>query len=585
MLFGFNPSNIFSVVASLILLAGLCACGGSSSSDDSPDPLIPPAEFSQKIQIIHQSDSLLLFTVETATNRFELYSFDLTSGARSAITDYFSANNGLRPFGLNFDNSLIAYRADKDNDGVDELYANLLDGSDEVLLTDAIGTATTDNSGTSVHYNWQWLFGSSSLIFRSDPDDDGIFEIQSIAANGSGLVEVSGDLSVKCLNEHCWKTQNQGRTITFMVESVSAMSEVSQTLYSVTSSGSALTQLNQDLNADSRILGWEFSNDDTQVVYVSQNIGSPAELYIVGGNGTNRTLLSNSGLAQGVSEFQLSPDNSRIAFSEDSSLANQLSLYSVERDGTNRRHLLDTINIANPNVIEWQWLADSERIGYRADQNTIGVMELFTVSSDGQFHRQMNPPMASDDLLYEAWLFSPDGQFVSFAGEFATERTFDELYISAADGSRRVAAELNLSDQAIIEVAQSQWTADSSRLLFPVSGEAGLDGIYALMADGSNTYRVSETLEGEHALSALYLSSPDSAHLIYQVITPAGDVGLQVADINGGNRTNLVDKGQVSRFVWLTDSSRILYVHQTDDELSQSLYSVLPTGLERVEIY
>ena len=564
------------------------ACGGGSSSITEQ----PVAEaFPEKIATVllpngTVTNNLVVFAVEVADGRFELFSVDPSTGVRTGISDTFSASNGLRPVALSPDNSRVGYRADKDNNGTDELYTNSIDGSNEVLIVSAVGTSTTDNSGTVIHYNWQWL-DNDSLVFRSDPDSDGVFEIQTINADGSDLVEVSADLSVRCVVADCWKVA--ASSITFLVEAASQSSEIAQSLHTVAFDGTGLVELNQTLAADSRILDWQFAPDNTAVLYISQNIGSPAELYSVTLDASQRTLLSGSGLSTGVSAFAWDPDEAavetRIAFAEDASLGDNVSLYSVLPDGSDRIHLIDTFDVNNPVVTEWQWAPLGSRIAYRADQEAQGLFELFTVESDGEWHRKMNPPMLPENLIYPSWQWSASGNFVSFLGEFETARTLDELYSSAADGSQSNRVNLDLTSDGSLVNSSQQWTGDGTRLIYQVTGDNQVDGIYSVLPDGTDSARISESLQSDQSLLSDYALSPDSTKLLYQINLGGGNVSLQIADIGGGNRINLATTGTVSQPSWLADNSRIIYVVNSATNVSEQFYSILPDGTGRQLLY
>lgn len=567
------------LLAAILLSLKIGGCGGGSDDDPAPEPEV----FYHRISNIISTNSVVVFAVEVADGRYELFSVDPVAGTRSGIADTFSALNGLSPVALNADASYVGYRADRDNDGIDELYSNLVDGSNEVLLTNEIATATVSNQGSVVHQNWQWL-DNQNLIFRSDPDDDDINEIQSIARDASGLVVISGDLSVTCLSSQCWKLSNDSSVITFLVEATNANSQIAQSFYRVSADGSNLVQLNQTLADDSRINDWQFAADDSLLAYISQNIGSPAELYTVTLDGATRNLISGSGQSLGVQTFAWSPDNSRLGFTEDAASANNASLYLTLADGTERVHLIDTFDVSNPVVSDWQWSPDSNRLAYRANQQDAALVELFTVETDGQWHRQMNPPMAPEDIIYDNWQWSPDGNYLSFFGEFATSTTYDELYISAADGSQVNLVNVDLSASGRLQ-PDSIWTADASRLVYQVSQvNNDIDGIYSVLANGSGERRVSQGLTDSQTLFSQILISPDNSRIAYQIVA-GGERSLHLADINGNNRVNVATVGVIEQVIWLPDSSRLLYVKAGDEESADEFYSVLADGSGRVKLY
>ena len=570
------PERVLSKIILPLCLMLTVACGGSK--DSAP---VPPSAYSEKISNITVSDSLVFFAVEVADGRFELFNVDPVTGVRSGISDTFSANNSLRPLSITADGSRIAYRADKDNDGIDELYSNIVDGSNEVLISNILET----NSGD--HFNWQWLPNASRIIFRSDPDNDGIFEIQSMLPDGTDLQVISGNLSVTCDQQICWQIASNSSFVTFKTESLNQTSQIAQNLYAVAPDANGLIQLNQTINAESRIHDWRFAPDSSRVAYVSQNIGEARELYTVLTDASERNLLNNQSTSLGVLSFVWAPDSSRIAYTDDNRLPGQASLFTVLPDASDRIHMIDTFEVSNPQLIDWQWSPDSSRIAFMADQEVQGVFELFTVQNDGQWHRRMNPPLPQNGVVQNEWQWSPASDFIAFYAEINSTKNYNELYSAAADASQLNQVNLPFSSSASLRATKQHWTFKGSHIIYSVIGNDGeIDVIYSVLSNGTSVRQMNDGLEEGQIIQDNYLISPDSNHLIYQVNSADGMISsLHLSTINITNRVNLVTLGVVSQAHWLNDSSRIIYVVKTNDEVAQQMYSVLPDGTGKVKLY
>jgi len=563
------------------LLSSILACGGSS---DPAPVVVPPSSFAEKISNVTISDSLIYFSVEVAEGRFELFSVNPTTGVRNNVSDVFSANNSLRPLAVTTDGSRVGYRADRDNDGVDELYSNLADGSNEVLITNQL---ESNIPLAQARYNWQWMPDASQIIFRNDMDSDGIFEVQSILPDGTNLQSLSASLSVTCDGSVCWKIASNSSLITFKTESLNLTSQISQNLFSVLPDASGLTQLNQTLSEDSRINNWLFAPGNSLIAYTSQNAGEVSELYTVLADASVRTLINSQSQSLGVLDFAWAPDGSRIAFTDDVLLAGQSSLYTDLADASDPLHMIDTFEVANPILTQWQWSPDSSKLAYMADQETSGVFELFTVQNDAQWHRAMNAPLPLNGVVQNEWQWSPASDFVAFYAEIDLQKSYDELYSSAADGTQVTQVTLPFSSDASIRITNQHWTPNGANIIYSIVDANGvINVLYSVQGDGSNVRQMSNNINPGEAIGDNYLVSPDSSRVLYQVTSADGlTTSLQISSLNSSNRINLATLGVVSQFYWSNDSSRIIYVIKTDDNISQQLFSILPDGTGKVPLY
>lgn len=565
---------VTSSVISIFWLFIVVACGGSSNDST----IIPPEPFSEKLSNIILTDSSVYFASEVADGRFELFGVDLITGARSEISDVFAATSSLRPISVSPNGNRIAYQADRDNNGTDELYTNLIDGSDEIQITSTLETSRA-------HINWQWMPDSSRIIFRSDPDIDGISEVQSILPDGTDLQIISADLSVTCDETICWKIADNSSVVTFKTESLNQNSLISQNLFSVAADGSGLVQLNQILNVDSRINDWNFAPDNSLIAYTSQNAGEVSQLYTVQADASDRTLLNTNSLSIGVETFAWAPDSSQIAFTDDNSLAGLPSLYVNLPDGTNRIQLIDTFEVTNPVVFDWRWAPDSSRIAYTADQETQGIFELFTVQNDGQWHRTMNAQLPMNGVVQNEWQWSPSSDFIAFYAEIDVNLNYDELYSAAADAS--TLNQVNLLHNNNLLVTRQHWTIDGSRLIYStVDTDDNIIAIYSVLSDGSSVVQLTEELQANQNISNGYSISPDSSHIIYRITSSDTNItSLHLGSISSSNRLNLATLGIVRQAFWSNDSSRIIYVVHTDDNISEQMFSIQADGTGKIKLY
>jgi len=577
-----KKQQLAAIICIPLWLIKIIACGGGADKEPSPAPEPTlPEPYAQKLTNINISDNLVFFAAEVDDGRFELFSIDPTTGIRNNISDIFSAKNSLQPISISEDGTKVAYRADKNNDGIDELYSNLVNGSTEVMLTDSLPTYDVNTQDLQV-INWQWLPDSSRIIFRSDPDEDGIFEIQSILPDGNDLQILSDELSTICEDQLCWKISTDSAFILFKAQ----LSDQSpQNLHAVSPTAVGLTQLNQTLSTNSEIIQWDFSPDNSLVSYISHNAGEPKELYTILPDGNQRTLLNGGSLSLGVMEFKWALKIPRIAFTEDYPNPGQPNLFTDLADATDRIQMIDTFKVSAPNIINWQWAPDSSHITYLADQETLGVFELFSVQNDGTWHRRLNDTLPLDGVVHSQWQWSPNSDFIAYYSDLDISITYDELYVVSADTNQR--NQINSLHNNKLKITQKHWLEDGSRLIYATVDEnEKILGIYSVLPNGSQVIQLTNEISNTEFINDNYSVSPDGTKILYQISASDGSSSkLQIGSVNTTQRTDLAVQGNIIDAYWLKDSSRIVYVSQTDANKSQQLISILPDATGRVPLY
>ena len=568
------------VIAPIVILTYL----GCSSSSDAP--VEPPPPFAEQISNVKIASTGIVFAVEVDDGRFELFSVNPTSASRNGLNDSFSPSTDLRPVDISPSGAYVAYRADKDDNGIDELYVNSINGGNEVLISNQMPVTALVGSEQIPVNNWQWSTDSSRIIFRSDPDSDGIFEIQTMLVDGSGLATVTQDLTTQCYSTDCWKLSSDGNYLTFFVETGDINTTATQQLYSVTLDGSNLVELNHTLSSNSRIHSWAFAEDNSLVGYISQDVGSPNQLYVVTPDGMTRTLISNSGIVLGVTQFAFAPNSNTIAFSEDANLNGQLSLFTNLVDGSDRIELIEHVDVTNPKLFSWQWSANSKRVAFISDMRTQNIAELFSVESDGEWYRKINPNLLPNGVVNDEWQWSNSGGYISFFADIESMTAYDELYVTSSDATTQNKVSLTLQSGVTIDPQSILWLGNDSRLLYQLQNAQGLNSaIYSVLPDGTSNQKVSHDLTTTMNILSPLEESTDSTQVLFRVDHGNGLISLHNASTDGSSISHLSSVDNVAWADWLTDNSRVIYVATRPGETSQRLLSVLPNGTGEVLLY
>ena len=571
-----------------ILASGIAilACGSSSETIVEPEP-----EFAQKLSNFLPTTQGVLFAAEVSSGRFELFYADVSSGALTGISDEFSPNRGLKSVALSPDGSLVGYRADKNFDGVDELYVNALNGRSEVMLVDELPTTTLDSlangSGQLIErINWQWSPDSSRIIFQSDLDNTGAPQIYSIAIDGTDLVSISGSLIPQCFSTECWKASPDGSYITFLSETGNGGS-VNQNIYLSPTLGGSQIRLNQLLSSDSRIKDWQWSADNTSVYYVSQNLGSPAALYSVSPDGINRTLISQNGVQDGVYDYAVSAALNQIIFREDTNFAGIPSLFSVGTDGLNRVELIDRETVPAMQVESWLLSPANQRVAYIANQEDQNFFELFTVELDGDWHRKINFNLLPDGDIQTDWFWSSDGVSLAYFADVDSLDDFDELYVGSDDGASINRVNLSITAGASIRISDAPFAADNARVVYQVENSNNqIEAIYSVLTDGSQNIRLTDSLSGNDYVFGDYLLSSDTNRILFRQYQQVDNLQtLHLSEVTSGQKTDLVTLGRIEYFSFSGDESKVIYQIKLPGENSEQLFSVDLNGANRIKLY
>jgi dipeptidyl aminopeptidase/acylaminoacyl peptidase len=235
-------------------------------------------------------------------------------------------------------------------------------------------------------------------------------------------------------------------------------------VHSINADGSGLTQLT-DLPLSERRPAW--SADGTRIAFDAE---SPAGIYVMNADGTDRTRLIEGGI-----DPSWSPDGSEVAFMCCSAGAGPLDLWLMNSDGTSQRTLFPCCipdRKGHP-----AWSPDGSKIAFISDRDrSQGVynLEIFAAALGGGLANLSNSPR---DDLHPAW--SPDGSKIAFDRDFA-------IWVMNADGSNQE----NLTGSVSGE--QPAWSPDGTKIAFRTGGPTPGAEIAVMNADGSGLHTITQ---------------------------------------------------------------------------------------------
>ncbi|MGD2271754.1 MAG: hypothetical protein PVI06_15235, partial [Desulfobacterales bacterium] len=281
----------------------------------------------------------------------------------------------------------VVFIADKDTDGVNELYASLNDGVSVVKLSGPM------ISGGDV-IDFKISPDGSRVTYLADQETNEVFELYVNSINGGIPVKVSGPL---VLNGD--------------VELLPAIP-----------------------TNDFDVFNW--SPDGTLIAYIAdQETDTIYELFISAPDGSFNFKVSGPlVLGRNVIDFEWAPDGSRIAYRADQGTDNKYELYTTTPvafptpvevsnvapgggDVVAPRFADDTAG--GLNIDAFEWAPGGTLIAYIADEINDNVFELFTVPPDGLVLPTEVSAISGGSFDVSEFSWAPNGSRVAYLADQA----------------------------------------------------------------------------------------------------------------------------------------------------------------------
>jgi Tol biopolymer transport system component len=241
-----------------------------------------------------------------------------------------------------------------------------------------------------------------------------------------------------------------------------------------------------------------------------------------------------------------SPDGAQFAFS--SSVDENLDIYVVDADGTNRTRLTtDPHDDRCP-----AWSPDGAQIAFQRFSGFdpfSGAWRVWAMNADGTGARQLpkGGAWSSDGNVFPAW--SPDGSQIAF--HLTSWSGPRQVYVTNADGS---GTPVRLSDGSANDMAPA-WSPDGTKIAF-CSDRDGNSEIYVMDADGTDPVRLTHN----PAADGFPAWSPDGSSIAFESDRD-GNPEIYVMDADGTDQRNISqDPGADTSPNWSADSQEVAYV-------------------------
>jgi Tol biopolymer transport system component len=343
--------------------------------------------------------------------------------------------------------------------------------------------------------------------------------------------------------------------------------------------GSGLRSIDGGLTTNGNVTNFQISPDKTMVAYTKNEVNAgPSSLYVASLE-NEQSPVKVTGTINGIVGiifFNWAPDSSRLAYVADQDTPGILDFYSVLPDGTGDVKLNGPQNTNSfaPFVV---WAPDSSRVAYLAGDEKSPIFQLYSVFPDGTGNIKVSgTPHSLPGVSSFSW--SNDSSRIAYVSDQDTEDVY-ELFTAFPDGTGNV--KINDPIAGDWDIINFQWAPDSSRTLYIARQAAnGTFDLHTVFPDGTGHVHIDGPLE---TIGAVLLAqwAPDSSRIAY---TAKGESGLfdelvtVTPDRTGGTGIDdrLINDGDIPFFLWAPDSSRIAYIADHDVDHVPELYAAVP---------
>ncbi|UCH22741.1 MAG: PD40 domain-containing protein [Deltaproteobacteria bacterium] len=297
-----------------------------------------------------------------------------------------------------------------------------------------------------------------------------------------------------------------------------------------------------------------------------------------------------------VVDFQTSPDGDFVAYIADQYRDEVFELFVVELATRTVTQISGTL-VSGGDVLEFKWAPDSSRIAYLADEEANDVIELFTKKPDGSDKQKPAGNLGPlRDVIDFAW--SPDSLRIAYLADQDIDDVFD-LY-SAIPAITPPFSGTKLSSGLVPgrEIIDFAWAPDplqpfNNRIAF--LADKVLDGVYELytvLSNGSGEVLVSSNFFDIGQKVETFAWAPDNSKIAFRADQEVGKDIIELFTTDPLTPVNvikvsanpLVDGGNVGKFAWAPDSSRIAYIADQENDNIFELFTVLPDGTSNKKV-
>jgi Tol biopolymer transport system component len=240
--------------------------------------------------------SKIAYRADQDTNEvFELYVVNSDGTGRIKVSGTMDGDvdSDSKSFRWSSDGSKIVYLADQDTAGVLELYVVNSDGTGRIKVS---GTMVLNGDVQNWSPTWAWFPDDSKIAYTADQDTDGVDELYVVNSDGTGRIKVSGTM-VSGGNIDIIYLSSDGRKIAYLADQdTDGVNE----LYVVNSDGTGRIKVSGTLVSGGAVSISVWSPDGSKILYgADQDTVNVQELYVVNPDGSSLVKVSGTMVSGG----------------------------------------------------------------------------------------------------------------------------------------------------------------------------------------------------------------------------------------------------------------------------------------------
>jgi len=266
----------------------------------------------------------------------------------------------------------IAYLADQDVDGQDELY---------IASAGVSNTSTKKNHTLDANKSVMDYIGIGSYLAYQSEEASGSALYTSLQSGVSTGVKISDDAH----DVLSFSASANNALLAYLADTGSA-----DELFASSPDASVIArQLSSTLVNTGSVTMYAWSPDSSRIAYIAdQEVADVYELYSSAADGAdNGQKMSGEPLSNGdVLAFSWSPDNSQLAYLSDDEQLGVVQLYTTALDDSWRGNKLSTrtvLNSSDTGVIKFDWVSDSTALVYQGTETRSGFIDVYGNLADG----------------------------------------------------------------------------------------------------------------------------------------------------------------------------------------------------------
>lgn len=489
----------------------------------------------------------------------------------------------------------VVFTADKDTDGVVELYASFNDGTEIIKLS---GTMVSGGNVVAFAVSPDGIY----VAYVADQDTDDVFELYAVPVDktpAETAVKISGSMAGSGIKEiaagsgdyfFAW-APDSSRVAYIADQNAAGVFE----LFTSTPDGSDNVRVSGALVSGGDVLDFEWGPASALIAYVAdQDTVDVQELYVSPADSNTPNVpvsgpMAGSGIrliSEGVYAFAWSPDSAWLAYIADQVLITKFELFTARPSGINNVQVSGPLD-SNRDVDSFAWSPQSDQIVYRANQDILTALELYTAYPDIALRSQHITSGFDPGENTRQFGWSPTiidfAQRIAFIADKDIPGLF-QLYTTSPNNSNNVLVSSVTSAGG--NVNEFTWAPNGELLAY--RGETpttlGIEELFTTRRTLPEIRRLSFLVpSGGDVLDFAW--APNGSRIAYRADqltdnkielftnTPRGD---QISNkrISG----SLPPGGDVTEFQWAPDSSGVGYIADQNTDNTFELFASLPAG-------